>query len=293
MTTSRAAAARRAVASAALAAALATAVSGCGPEPREYSTWASLGERPMKAAPPEPEALPPLDARPWAGTVSHHLLADALIDRWFSELAARRKVELFYVLTPSHWDLAGRGFAVTDGRWLVRDGSVESDRAAAAALARSLGTELMPAAFDGEHGASTLMPYIARYFPKAKVVAVAYRGEPPLDQPMAESLARALAPAFSKEGKSRDFLLISADFAHHGDREGTSVKDERTRRFFAAPSMDTWIFAGCDNRPGIYAAARLLGPGARCAALFHSDSLALSGQDPGDITSYFFTFFWD
>jgi MEMO1 family protein len=290
---------RRPRASAALGAALgaalagSAALAGCGDPPREYSTWESLGERPARIALPEPEALPPPGAAPWAGTVSHHLLADGLIDRWFSELASRRNVETFYVLTPSHWDLARVGCAVTDGRWRVAGGWVESDRAKAASLARELGRPLEPAVFDGEHGASTLMPYIARRFPRAKVVAVAYRGEPPLDQPMAESLARALAPAFSKEGKSRNFLIVSADFAHHGDSAGTEFKDARTRRFFEAPSMDTWIFAGCDNRPGIYAVARLADSLARAAVLFHSDSLALSGRDPGDITSYFFSFLWD
>jgi MEMO1 family protein len=286
------------VAAVALAAAASwAALTGCRPAPREYSTWASLGEEPAKAALPEPEALPPQGAVPWAGTVSHHLLADGLIDRWFAELASRRKVETFYVLTPSHWNLVPMGCAVTDGRWRVAGGFVESDRAKAAALARTLGAArgeaLEPAVFDGEHGASTLMPYIARHFPRARVVAVAYRGEPPLDQPMAESLARALAPAFSNNGKAHSFLLVSADFAHHGDREGTAVKDARTRRFFEAPSTGTWISAGCDNRPGIYAIARLAGSGARAAVLFHSDSLALSGRDPGDITSYFFSFLWD
>jgi MEMO1 family protein len=287
------AAALRRILAAALALCTAIAAVGCGRAPREYSTWASLGERPIKVALPQPEALPPPGAAPWAGTVSHHLLADGLIDRWFSELAARRKVETFYVLTPSHWNLVPEGWAVTAGRWSVGSGFVESDRAKAAALSQALGARLDPAVFDGEHGASTLMPYIARHFPKAKVVTVAYRGEPPLDQPRAESLARAIAPAFTKAGKSRNFLLVSADFAHHADRAGTVVKDDRTRRFFGAPSMDTWIFAGCDNRPGIYAAARLLGPNARASVLFHSDSLALSGQDPSDITSYFFTFLWD
>ena len=86
---------------------------------------------------------------------------------------------------------------------------------------------------------------------------------------------------------------MSADFAHHGDAEGTAIKDERTGRFFAAPSLDTWICAGCDNRPGMYVLAFLSGPATHSTVLYHADSLSLSGQGRDDITSYFFTFFWD
>jgi MEMO1 family protein len=237
--------------------------------------------------------MPPAGAVPWAGTVSHHLLTDALLERWFAELARRRGVSVFYVLSPSHWGLSSLPWSLTDGTWHVPGGDVESDRPRAAALARRLGVPFEHSVFEGEHGISTLMPYIARHFPGAKVVAMAYRGEPPLDQPMALRLARALAPAFARKGRSGNFLLISTDFAHHGDAAGTSLKDGRSRRFFAAPSLDTWIFAGCDNRPGIYALARMAGPATRCSVLHHTDSLKLSGRDPDDITSYFFTWFWE
>jgi MEMO1 family protein len=284
---------RRGLSAALSACLLALALPGCRVEARGYSTWASLGERPIPTKAVGVESSPPAGSLPWAGTVSHHLLADALIDRWFSELAQRRRVETFYILSPSHWGLSTQVYSLTDGYWRLRGSAVKSDKEKARALAKALGVPFEPSVFDVEHGVSTLMPYIARHFPGAKVVAVAYRGEAPLDQPMADKLARALAPEFTPEGRARNFLLVSSDFAHHGSRAGTALKDDRTRRFFDDPSLDTWIFAGCDNRPGIYSIARLLKPATRCGVLFHSDSLELSGHDPTDITSYFFTFFWE
>lgn len=238
------------------------------------------------------ECLPPDAARPWAGTVSHHLLAYAQIDRWFKELAWRRSVRVFYVLTPAHYGISTQEYSVTDGAWRVKGGLVKSDRARARLLARALGVPLEPSVFDPEHGASTLMPYIARYFPEARVVAVAYRGEPPVDQPMAERLFRALEPAFSAKGRRDNFLLISTDFSHHGNEAATLAKDARTAFFFAEPSVSNWILAGCDNRPGIYALSRLLDRSSRTSVLFHCDSYALTGLDDGDVTSYFFSYFW-
>jgi len=137
-----------------------------------------------------------------------------------------------------------------------------------------------------------LIPYIAKYFPGATVVALAYRGEPPLDQPMATRLYMALAPAFTQEARKRNFLLVSADFSHHGDRASTQARDERSGAFFAAPSPSTWILVGCDNRPGIYVLAMLLKPTTRSAVLYHCDSWDLSGRDQDNITSYFFSYFW-
>ena len=146
-------------------------------------------------------------------------------------------------------------------------------------------------AFAYEHGISTLVPYIERHFPEAELVAICYRGEPPVSLPMADRLADALAPWFRGTAGEENFLLISADFAHHGTVEGTMLKDKRTRRFFDNPGMGTWDLAGCDNRPGIYAVASLGGTSQRSVVLYHSDSYRLSGQAEDDITSYFFAWF--
>ncbi len=264
-----------------------------GAPSRLYLTWESLGDTAHSRPAGEVETLPPPGSKPWAGTVSHHLLANSQIEHWFSELANRRKVETFYILSPSHWGLSSQDWSLTDGAWKVAGGLVYSNTAEVRRIARDLEVPLEPGVFEPEHGISTLIPYIARYFPSARVVAMAYHGEPPLNQGLAERLTAALAPAFDSAGRQKNFLLISADFAHHGSPEGTALKDERTRLFFAKPGRETWIFAGCDNRPGIYALSRLLTADSRCAVLFHTDSFKISGMDSHDITSYFFTFFWD
>lgn len=258
-----------------------------------FTTWESLGDPPGEFPAATVESLPPESTRPWAGTVSHHLLAHNSIDRWFTELAQRRTVETFYVLSPSHWGLSSQPWSITDGTWLTANGRVRSNRKQAEAISRELGVPFEHPVFEPEHGISTLMPYIARHFPGATVVAMAYRGEPPLNQARAQLLTDVLGSNFDREGKERNFLLISADFAHHGDPEGTVEKDTRTRIFFDNPGPDTWIFAGCDNRPGMYLLAQVLVPESRCAVVFHTDSWKLSGRDAHDITSYFFTFFWD
>ena len=257
-------------------------------------TWDILGEEiPPVIAEPELEALPPAKAQVWAGTVSHHLLAYSQIDRWFSEIAQRRKVETFFIICPSHYGLSSREWSLDNCCWETKNGLVYTDETIESEIARKLGVEYDSQVFPGEHGVNALIPFVSRYFPKAKVCVIAVHGEPPLNQKNAQKLADALAPYFTEQGRRKNFLLISTDFAHHGDLAGTEFKDERSRQFFNNPTDSTWIFCGCDNRPGVYAISRFLTTETKNAVLYHTNSFELSGQDGNDITSYFFSLFYD
>lgn len=264
----------------------------------EYSqlikTWDVIGEQiPPVIFSPELEALPPKNALVWAGTVSHHLLADEPIDKWFYEITRRRKVETFFVICPSHYGLSTEEWSLDNCCWQTANGMVYTNEEAEAAIAETLGVRYDPQVFPPEHGVNALIPYISKYFPKAKVCVIAVFGEPPLNQKNAQKLADALFPFFSDAGKKKNFLLISTDFAHHGDYEGTAYKDTRSREFFNNPSDSTWVFCGCDNRPGIYVLSRFLSPKTKNAVLYHTNSFELSGQDGNDITSYFFSLFYN
>lgn len=257
-------------------------------------TWDTLGEEiPPVISSPELEALPPAKAQVWSGTVSHHLLADRQIDRWFSEIAARRKVETFFIICPSHYGLSSQEWSLDNCRWETKNGIVYTDETIESQLAQALGVGYDSQVFPGEHGVNALIPYISRYFPKAKVCVIAVHGEPPLNQKNAQLLADALAPYFTEASRKKNFLLISTDFAHHGDYEGTEFKDNRSRQFFNNPTDSSWVFCGCDNRPGIYVISRFLTPETKNSVLFHTNSYELSGLDGNDITSYFFSLFYD
>jgi AmmeMemoRadiSam system protein B len=238
------------------------------------------------------EPFPSASVRPWAGTISHHLLTAPLIDAWFRELAQRRTIRTFYILSPSHGERTVQPWAVARGRWKIDGGWVDTDEAASDRVAARLGVQLEPPPFQYEHGVHVFMPYIRQYFPQAKVVAVVHRGEPPVDQSQAEKLKEALLPELSDPIANDSFLLVSTDFSHHGDEAQTKAKDDQSAVFWAHPSAATWILAGCDNRPGIYVLASLLKAGSHTAVLWHTNAYLLSGEDRTNITSYFFTWVW-
>lgn len=251
----------------------------------------------------EQEASLSPNTTPFAGIVSHHLLAHTQIDAWFAELARQRKdISTFLVLSPSHWNLSTGFFSVTFGSWVVSGSAGAADGAQQLVgtdfeienkLKEALDARIDDAAFASEHGVSTLAPYIKKYFPQAKIAALIYSGEPPLNQPMAEDLCNAVSGCLdlAEPQKNSVFLLVSSDFSHHQNLAITKQRDERSRRFLENPQNESWILAVCDNRPAMYLLDKLLPEDAQTTILCNTNSYELCHEAPDDITSYFFCFF--
>ena len=250
---------------------------------------------------PKESSLSPNDV-PVAGIVSHHILAHTQIDGWFAELAAHRPdISTFLVLSPSHWNLSTGFFSVTFGSWIVSSGAndggvqqlVDTDFKLENRLKEALDAKIDDTAFASEHGVSALAPYIKKYFPNAKIAAVIYSGEPPVNQPLAEELYNAVKACTDQTNPENDgvFLLVSSDFSHHQNLAKTKACDERSRLFLENPSEQSWILAVCDNRPAMYLLDKFLPEDAQTTILYNTNSYELCHEAPDDITSYFFCFF--
>lgn len=231
-------------------------------------------------------------AQPWGGVVSHHLLVGKHIDEFFSQLKAERDVETFIIICPSHYGLSVQPWSVADCSWKVDDAFVHTNFEKAQAVLDSLEVPFDPQVFPIEHGASALMPFIHKYFPKANVVVVAVQGEPPLNSLYNRALADAILPFFIKGENDKNFLLISSDFSHHGDIEKTKKRDALSEIFLSEAVPDKWVYCSCDNRPGIYMLSRMMTDGTESKILCHTNSYDFSGEGKDDITSYFFVLFY-
>jgi len=257
-----------------------------------YHTWNSLYEMDYGEPihPPLGE-IPAQGVFPWAGIASHHLLAHEYLDSWFSRLAEMRKPSCFYILSPAHYGVSLEPYSLTIGSWDSGFGKVESDRAKVYRLAELLEVALDPRAFEVEHGVSTLMPYIKKYFPDAKVVAVVHGSEAPVNVPLTRRLADALEKEFDEKGKLENFLLISTDFSHHANLEETARRDNYSQRYLKNPEDISWNMVGCDNRSGIYVLDRLGKNNLESYILYHTNSWEISNHWEDDVTSYFFVYF--
>ncbi|MDR0464902.1 MAG: AmmeMemoRadiSam system protein B [Treponema sp.] len=267
-----------------------------------YHTWLSLKEMEYKSSGTSPLALPvntaPHDFFPWAGIVSHHILAHDYIDAWFFHLSQMRDIKRFFIISPDHYGVSLQPFSLTVGNWDsgISDGAsggfVKSDSDKVIEIAGLLEVSLDPNVFFMEHGISALMPYIKKYFPDAEVIAIAVNAESEVNTRTGGKLADVLEKEFDKKGKNENFLLISSDFSHKGGIEETSLNDYKSIHYLKNINDALWNTVICDNRMGIYILDRLGKRNSESVILYHTNSYNISGYDE-DITSYFFVYFAD
>jgi len=271
-----------------------------------YHTWNSLNEMEYREpAMPLAEDFLIDGFFPWAGIVSHHILAHDYIDAWFSGLAKIRDIDCFFIISPDHYGLSLQPYSLTNGSWDSGFGLVESDREKISKLATSLDVDLDQNVFIFEHGISSLMPYLKKYFPNAVIVAIIISGESEVNTRTSGRLVSLLEKEFDNEGKSGNFLLISSDFSHNRGIEETLSNDFRSMQYLKNAEGSLWNMVICDNRSGIYILDRLGKNKMESVILYHTNSFEIAGGEPSsygsggvsginqDITSYFFVYFSD
>lgn len=170
---------------------------------------------------------PPLAQRITGLTVPHHLLAVDLLAGAFARLRDK-DYRRIVILCPDHYTRSLTPFAVAERDFATCLGPVATDTEAVAAL---LACPLVTASnlFSQEHGIHALTPFLARFFPRARLVAVAIRKTATPAQ--WDRLAEALVPLLD----DKTLLVQSTDFSHYLTPAQAARKDQETLRRLADP----------------------------------------------------------
>ncbi|MDD4901981.1 MAG: AmmeMemoRadiSam system protein B [Patescibacteria group bacterium] len=157
-----------------------------------------------------------------AGLVPHHELAGDLAAEFFSSLAQKQKVNNFIVIGPLHSDQAV-GPAVS-GRfiWDAGFGQVENNYEILDDLVAAHLVVYDENAVRSEHALYNMAPFIAHYFPEAKIAPIALTSRNSPEQ------CFALAQALQKYLAQGDTVLVaSIDFSHYLPADQTPAKNLR------------------------------------------------------------------
>jgi AmmeMemoRadiSam system protein B len=193
------------------------------------------------------------------------------------------------ILSPRHFPVGSSPIAFSPLDWETGLGRVAADRALADRLRRAVGAAWDPWSFHGEHGVGSLLPFIAKRFPRARVVPIVLEIEGRKADALAE-LGRALAAeAMRNKGI---FVLVSADFSHHAGPELTAERDGRSRAALLGLDSRTARDIYSDDPAGIRALCEMLDILGRRGGeiLRHATAQDLVGERE-DVTSYFFCYF--
>ncbi|HEY5704724.1 MAG TPA: AmmeMemoRadiSam system protein B [Terrimicrobiaceae bacterium] len=171
-------------------------------------------------------AAPPAGHRVTGITVPHHLVAADLIARGF-RCASGGSYERIILLSPDHFRRSRLPFATTRGAFETLFGDVACDETAVASLLAACPKVAESALFAKEHGVQAVLPFVAKFFPKAKIVPVALRIDSKHEDWLA--LVDALAPLVD----SKTLIVQSTDFSHYLDHGKARRCDQQTMNALA------------------------------------------------------------
>lgn len=155
--------------------------------------------------------------------VAHHLLVADKIAAVFAA-AADDSVDTVIVVSPNHFSRGASAAQIARGSWTTPYGTLLSnDDAVTALLAASDTLRHEEDTFAGEHGVSAITPFIARSFPRAKIVAIAVdESLPPSDATALGTLLAATLP--------NAVLVASVDMSHNLPDAINAYHDDETLR---------------------------------------------------------------
>ncbi|MHB8066336.1 MAG: AmmeMemoRadiSam system protein B [Desulfobaccales bacterium] len=155
-------------------------------------------------------------------TVPHHLLAADLLAGAFGRLQGHHYHRVI-ILSPDHFSRSRTPFAVTRRDFETALGRLTTDRPA---VGRLLDNPLVneSSLFSHEHGVQALLPFIAHYFPQARILPITIRHHS--HQADWDSLAQTLAPLLD----AGTLLVQSTDFSHYLPQPEARLRDQETLR---------------------------------------------------------------
>ena len=227
-----------------------------------------------------------------AGVVPHHLAAQTLISGFLS-LASRNApggtYDTVVIVAPNHdGDIAG--IILSNKNWDY-DGGVACDtdmENAVLGLRSNFDVAENDARMEEDHSASTMIPFIHYYLPKAKVAPILVSRTMSLDDTL--NFAQSLYELINASGK-RVLLLCSIDFSHYLNPERALANGAQT--LLAVQNRNYAMIHGFSNNYVDSPASLILFlryldlTGAGLDILDHTDASAFLGGGIDETTSYF------
>jgi AmmeMemoRadiSam system protein B len=178
---------------------------------------AAVFERALAEEPPL--ATPPGDV--CGITVPHHLLAADLTARAF-RFAAGGNYERVIVLFPDHFRQTTQSFATTRRSFQTAYGPVSTDTAAVAKLLSTNGRIEISDLFRADHGIHAVLPFVARFFPMTKLIAIAIASTSQTED--WDDFVQSLKPLVT----AKTLIVQSTDFSHYLARRQARERDQET-----------------------------------------------------------------
>ncbi|NMC35646.1 AmmeMemoRadiSam system protein B [Candidatus Beckwithbacteria bacterium] len=173
------------------------------------------------------------------GIIPHHLLASQILAEFFQILGGQ-DIETVILLGPNHYETGESKILTSACAWQSPVGQVEPDIAIIEKLTKNEVVTPDETVIDNEHSVSGLMPYIATFLPKAKVVPIVLSAT--LSKEELENLIANLALVTNQ----KTVVVASVDFSHNLDSAHAAANDQLTLRLIKQKNYNELM--SLDNR---------------------------------------------
>jgi len=228
----------------------------------------------------------PLNGKPIAGVVNHHVLASDLLTRFFRTLQeARPDVKRIILLSPDHFKRGTDAISIGSFPYLTEGQILPIDVTSTSFLSKTVASASSRELAEKEHGVGALIPFLADAGCACEIVPIMIRADVSTDR------AKALGVALASFMDPHTFVIVSSDMSHYLSESEALANDMRTEEWLRrrdTDAMDSATDDFTDNGPAFVALFSLfdaLSISPRFERIDHTIS-SRYGADANNTTSY-------
>ncbi len=216
-------------------------------------------------------------------TPHHFLVAEKIADIIGS--ASGRTVKNVFIIGPNHENISSDTLATAKAVWQTPFGLVRVNRGLVDQVVADFHLTPNVTAFENEHSIGTIVPFVAHYFPQAKIVPIIITSHAGIEE------AQKLSQWLSDNTGEDSLVIFSTDFSHYLTKEISDQKDAETKQLIEDKNIER--IARLDNNnvdcPTALATSLLYAQKKNLASeiVWNGNSFDFSREKPSRTTSYF------
>lgn len=191
-----------------------------------YDDYSNLREK-IFAHKNSVSVLPKKESVIAGGVVPHHLVAEKIIEDFFSNIAETENLETIVLLSPDHFDSANltkEESFISVSKDTGNLGGIEIDSLLLDSLSVKNKFEFNSSFVESDHGITNLLPFIKKHFPKTKVVPILVPFE------TSKEKIKKIAEDIDSKISSNGMIIASVDFSHYLPKSAADFHDVKSVR---------------------------------------------------------------
>ncbi|TSC69931.1 MAG: dioxygenase [Parcubacteria group bacterium Gr01-1014_70] len=220
------------------------------------------------------------------GIVPHHLLASDIIAEFFHQISDQ-SIKRVILIGPNHYETGRANIITSYYDWETPVGIVRADTTAIQSLlaeASYAGVDEKVA--ENEHSVSSIMPFIAHYFPFASVVPVI------VSMKISTTQLDDLTNALNMLNDDKTILIASVDFSHYLSQGEAEKRDAVTLALLKDSNLDVFLTLNSeyvDSPKSVVLLFKIMSQNglSKFQVLRHENSGTKIKNEFSEVTSYF------